>query len=39
MDVDTICVHGDTPGAADLAARIREALAQSGVAVKAIRDL
>lgn len=39
MQVDTICVHGDTPGAADLAARIREALTRAGVAVKAIRDL
>ena len=34
--VDTICVHGDTPGATDLAARIRAVLAESGVDVKAI---
>lgn len=34
--VDTICVHGDTPGAADLAARIRAALVASGIDVKAI---
>jgi UPF0271 protein len=39
VHVDTICVHGDTPGAADLAARIRKALTDAGVAVKAIRDL
>jgi UPF0271 protein len=26
VDVDTICVHGDTPGAAELALRIRAAL-------------
>ena len=36
LDVDTICVHGDTPGAADLAARIRAALSEAGVDVKAI---
>ena len=34
--VDTICVHGDTPGAADLAARIRAALTAAGIEVKAI---
>jgi UPF0271 protein len=36
--VETICVHGDTPGAADLAARIREALARAGIAVNAPRN-
>ena len=36
LAVDTICVHGDTPGASDLAARIRAALARSGIEVKAI---
>lgn len=36
LTVDTICVHGDTPGAAELAARIREALEQAGVEVKAV---
>ena len=35
--IDTMCVHGDTPGAADLAARIRLALTEAGVDVKAIR--
>lgn len=34
--VDTLCVHGDTPGAADLAAHIRRALADAGVEVKAV---
>ena len=34
--VDTICVHGDTPGAADLAARIRAALAREGVELKSV---
>jgi len=33
---DTICVHGDTPGAAALAARIRATLAASGIDVKSI---
>jgi UPF0271 protein len=36
LEVDTICVHGDTPGAADLAARIRKALAGAGVEVKPV---
>jgi UPF0271 protein len=39
LEADTICVHGDTPGAADLAARIRQALTRAGIDVKAIRDL
>ena len=34
--IDTLCVHGDTPGAADLAAGIRAAFDQAGVEVKAI---
>ena len=34
--VDTICIHSDTPGAADLAARIRAALEQEGIAVRAV---
>jgi UPF0271 protein len=33
---DTICVHGDTPGSDDLAARIRAGLEAAGVTVKAI---
>ncbi|OFW04440.1 MAG: lactam utilization protein LamB [Acidobacteria bacterium RIFCSPLOWO2_02_FULL_68_18] len=36
LAIDTLCVHGDTPGAADLAARIRRALADAGVEVKAL---
>jgi len=36
IDVDTICVHGDTPGAADLAARIRAALTREGVELKSV---
>jgi len=33
LEVETICVHGDTPGAAILASQIREALAAAGVDV------
>jgi UPF0271 protein len=33
---DTVCLHGDTPGAAELAARIRQALAEAGVEVRAL---
>ena len=34
-NVDTICVHGDTPGSDDLAARIRAGLEAAGVTVRA----
>ncbi|HET9013076.1 MAG TPA: 5-oxoprolinase subunit PxpA [Gemmatimonadaceae bacterium] len=34
--VDTLCVHGDTPGAAGLAAELRAGLAQRGVEVRPI---
>lgn len=36
LDADTICVHGDTPGADDLAAKIRAGLEAAGITVKAI---
>jgi 5-oxoprolinase (ATP-hydrolysing) subunit A len=36
LEADTICVHGDTPGADRLAARIRAGLEQAGVVVKAV---
>ena len=32
--VDTLCVHGDTPGAAELTRRLRAGLEQHGVVVK-----
>ena len=35
LNVETICVHGDTPGAATLAARIRTALSEAGIQIKA----
>jgi UPF0271 protein len=36
LRVDTICVHGDTPGAAELTRRIREALRAIGITVASI---
>lgn len=32
--VDSLCIHGDSPGAADLAAAVRAALHEAGVAVE-----
>jgi UPF0271 protein len=37
LQVDTICVHGDTPGADDLARRIRAGLHAAGVDVRAVQ--
>ena len=37
LPVDTLCVHGDTPGAAELTRRLRDGLEQRGVAVRACR--
>jgi UPF0271 protein len=36
LDPETICLHGDTPGAADLAFRIRQALIDAGVELRAM---
>jgi UPF0271 protein len=38
LDADTICVHGDTPGAARLAAAVRQGLDAAGVTVRAVGD-
>jgi UPF0271 protein len=35
VEADTLCVHGDSPGAADLARRLRGALEAEGVEVRA----
>lgn len=35
MAVDTLCLHGDTPGAPAIAAAVREALIEAGVKVRA----
>src|SRR3974377_6599 len=34
--VDTICIHGDTPGAVEIARGVRKALKDSGIAVAAL---
>jgi UPF0271 protein len=36
LRVETICVHGDTPGAAELARRIHDALGRRGVGIAPI---
>ena len=36
VEADTICVHGDTPGSDELAAKLRLGLETAGVTVKAI---
>ena len=38
VDVQSICVHGDTPGAAAIAAAVRIALGEAGIAVAAFTD-
>jgi len=38
LTVDTLCVHGDTPGAADIAQAVRDALAKAKVKVAAFRS-
>jgi len=38
LRVDTICVHGDTPGASELTRRIRAALAVAGADVRPIGE-
>ena len=35
--VDTLCIHGDTPGAADAAFAVREELEKQGVEIRALR--
>jgi UPF0271 protein len=33
--VDTLCTHGDSPGAVDIATAVRRALAGAGIDVRA----
>jgi UPF0271 protein len=35
VEADTICVHGDTPGAPEIARRIRERFRREGITVSA----
>jgi UPF0271 protein len=37
VEADTVCIHGDTPGADRLAAAVRSALEAAGVTVKALQ--
>lgn len=37
LKVDTICVHGDTPGAAGLARALREGLQRAGIEVRPVQ--
>ena len=37
LQVDSICVHGDTPAAAELAALVREGLHGAGIRVESVR--
>jgi UPF0271 protein len=34
LELDTLCVHGDTPGAGAIARAVRDALDQAGVEVR-----
>jgi UPF0271 protein len=36
LRADTLCIHGDAPGAAEFARRLREAFVDAGVAVRAV---
>ncbi|KNY24491.1 5-oxoprolinase subunit PxpA [Methylobacterium sp. ARG-1] len=37
--IDSICVHGDTPGAVAMAARVRDALSAQGIALKPMAEV
>jgi 5-oxoprolinase (ATP-hydrolysing) subunit A len=37
VHADTLCIHGDTPGAADYARHVRRALEEAGVSVRPLR--
>jgi 5-oxoprolinase (ATP-hydrolysing) subunit A len=38
VKVDTICIHGDSPGADKIVAAVREGLVKAGATVKPLRD-
>lgn len=38
LEVDTLCVHGDTPGAADIARAVRDALRSANVKVASFKS-
>ena len=35
IDAESVCVHGDSPGAVDMAERVRAELVAAGVAIEA----
>jgi 5-oxoprolinase (ATP-hydrolysing) subunit A len=37
--IDSVCVHGDTPGAVAMAARLRDALAAQGIALRPMAEV
>ncbi len=39
LGFDSVCIHSDTPGALDLIAATREALAKAGVAVRPVSEI
>ena len=39
LSVDTLCVHGDTPGAVEIARKVRAALTDAGIAVQSFVEL
>ncbi|HEV8473938.1 MAG TPA: 5-oxoprolinase subunit PxpA [Methylomirabilota bacterium] len=38
VKIDTICIHGDSPGADKIVASVRDALVKAGAVVKPLRD-
>nr|WP_309792704.1 5-oxoprolinase subunit PxpA [Inquilinus ginsengisoli] len=38
VPIDTVCVHGDTPGAVGIARRIRDRLEAAGISLVALKD-
>ncbi len=39
LEIDTLCVHGDTPGAVGIAAELRDALEASGVTIASLAEI
>lgn len=39
LRADTICVHGDTPGAAEIARALRQGLEEAGIAVRPLHEV
>jgi 5-oxoprolinase (ATP-hydrolysing) subunit A len=39
MRMDTVCIHGDTPGAVEIARVLRKGLADAGITVEPFRSV